>query len=209
MFSEQLTDPLFALALSRDETQAGFGGYLTLGGIPDISDPYINASSTFGSASFETSPEDCGSNQLARYLITADGISWSSSSGSEQAQSSVPFQYEVDSGTTLSQFPDSIATAANALFQPPATQNSNGLYVVSCDAIPPQLSVEIGGVILPVNPTDLIWNPENGACLSGIQAMNPSLSFGILGASVMQSLLTVFDWGEEQIHVASRPQYKS
>ncbi|KAK5104782.1 hypothetical protein LTS08_002675 [Lithohypha guttulata] len=33
-FKQQLTKPVFALALSRDENGSGFGGFLTIGGIP-------------------------------------------------------------------------------------------------------------------------------------------------------------------------------
>lgn len=33
-FKQRLTRPIFALALSRDESRSGSGGYLTIGGIP-------------------------------------------------------------------------------------------------------------------------------------------------------------------------------
>jgi hypothetical protein len=47
LISDQLIQPLFSLALSRDESQNRNGGILELGGIPDLTDPQVNASSTF------------------------------------------------------------------------------------------------------------------------------------------------------------------
>ena len=41
------------LALSRDESNTSCGGEMAIGGIPDITDPKINASSTFASTAFE------------------------------------------------------------------------------------------------------------------------------------------------------------
>lgn len=47
---EKLTEPVFSLALSRDESNTSYGGEIAIGGIPYITDPKINASSTFASA---------------------------------------------------------------------------------------------------------------------------------------------------------------
>lgn len=209
MFTEGLVDPLFSMAISRDASQSGFGGYLTIGGIPDISDPYINAASIFGSAAIELNPEDELTGQFSNYAINVDAVSWSSSSGADTATNSTSFLYIVDSGTTLSHFPNDIAAAVNALFQPPATLGSNGLYSVSCSAIAPLISVTVGGVILPINPVDLKWSGGTDGCASGVQGLLPSYPIGILGDSAMRSLLAVFDWGEKMVHLASRLDYES
>ncbi|KIW35422.1 uncharacterized protein PV07_02119 [Cladophialophora immunda] len=209
IFTQGLTEPLFSMAICRDASETGFGGYLTIGGIPDLSDPTINAVADFGSALLELNPEvsGCG-DRFTHYTIIPDGLAWADASGDFGDQDATPSLYIVDSGTTLSRFPPAIAQAINALFDPPATLNSQGLYVVSCDATLPQLSLFVGGVELPVNPIDLVWF-SGEICVSGVQSIQGDSLVGIIGDSLMRSLLVVFDWGEKMVHFASRPVYDS
>ncbi|OAP59491.1 hypothetical protein AYL99_06789 [Fonsecaea erecta] len=206
IFYEGLTEPLFSMAISRDASETGFGGYLTIGGVPVRSDPRINALGEYGSAPLKLNPEvlGCG-NYLTHYTIIPDGFAWSDTSGDSGGRNVTPALYIVDSGSTLSRFPPAIAKAVNALFDPPAQLNAQGLYVVPCDATLPRLSLFVDGVELPINPIDLIWF-SGSKCLSGVQSIQGTSRVGIIGDSLMRSLLVVFDWGEKMVHFASRPK---
>ncbi|KAH0841095.1 hypothetical protein AYO21_06588 [Fonsecaea monophora] len=209
IFYEELTEPLFSMAISRDASETGYGGFLTIGGIPDTEDPRINAVGDFGSAPVELNPEipSCG-DYFTHYTIVPDGVAWADGAGNFADEDATPAYYVVDSGATLSRFPPAIAKAVNALFDPPATLNSQGLYVVSCDATLPQLSLFVGGVELPINPLDLVWF-SGTTCVSGVQSIRGDTVVGVIGDSLMRSMLVVFDWGEKMVHFASRPVYDS
>jgi hypothetical protein len=191
IFQDGLTAPLFALAISRDASQTGFGGYLTIGSIPDISDPYVNASLEYASA-----PIQGGPGMVFGYEIIYESLAWDGGSGGS-GQNATPANAIVDSGTIFIHIPAADdAAAVNALFVPPATL-VDGAWQVSCDAQPPNFSVTVGGVYLPVNPADLIWyNADGGVCMSGIQS---NTGITILGDPFLRSVLAVFDWGSEQI----------
>lgn len=207
IFTDGLADPYFSIAISRDASGSGLGGYLGIGGVPDVSDPQINVTSDYGSAPMDLNP-GFQLDQLSNYVISVDAVSWVDPSRSTVVVENTPFPYLVDSGTTLSSVPDSDAEAINGLFQPPATLDSNGYYTVPCDAIPPQISITVGGVVLPINPVDLILSGE-GSCLSGVQPLTSGQQYGYVGDTFLRSLLAVFDWGEQQVHLASRPLYES
>ena len=99
-FVENLTAPLFSLSLSRDPADLGFGGYLTIGGVPDVSMPTINASSTFASTPIQILQDQFlgATPEYQFYTITIDGLVYGPfTPGSGEAST----QFIVDSGTTL------------------------------------------------------------------------------------------------------------
>ncbi|KAJ9652439.1 hypothetical protein H2198_008309 [Neophaeococcomyces mojaviensis] len=69
-FSERLTAPVFALALSRDESNSGNGGYLSIGGIPPL-DLVGVKSGVFASTPIKVLP---GDSKFRYYLISIDGL---------------------------------------------------------------------------------------------------------------------------------------
>lgn len=217
-FVENLTQPLFSLALARDTSnQFGFGGYLTIGGIPDITAPAVNASSTFATTSLDYISALVPANQnpdnyqfYLYYLITIEGLVYGPFFPGF-GESAVPFI--VDSGTTLNYFPTEDADLFNALFYPPAIYSDEyGGYVVDCDAIPPELGITIGGQTFYHNPSDLIFNTGlDNVCLSGVND-GGALGQGnvyILGDPFLKNVLAVFDVGNSSMSFSSRIYYDS
>jgi aspergillopepsin I len=202
IFSNNLTPSVFALALSRDDSATGFGGYLTIGDVPDISDPYVNASSQYATVPFLSDPE---TDTISGYSIQYDGLSWSGGS------SSLMERTIVDSGTIFIYVPSSAAEAVNSLFDPPATLTDEGLYQVDCKATAPEgFAVIIGGMSFPINVQDMGWySTYNGFCYSAVQDSKLVGEANILGDPFLRSVLAVYDWGNEQMHIASRTYYES
>lgn len=214
IFQEGLADPLFSIAISRDASNKGYGGYLAIGGIPDTSHPEINVSSDWSSADIQPNPLMDSGSEFTNYVIEVDSIQWSDSRGSSSPMfdlDSESFLYLVDTGTTFTFVPKADAAAVNALFQPPARLDADGYYEVQCDATPAQLNLTVGDQLLLINPDDLILERAAGdnRCYSGVQPIMPDYPIGILGDTVLRSLLAVFDWGEKKVHLASRPFYDS
>lgn len=103
-----------------------------------------------------------------------------------------------------------MAVAINNLFQPPATYLPTvGQWFVLCDAVPPTLSIKIGGQTIYHDPTSLIL-PEVKApgntnyCSTGIGLGPPGNDFYILGDTFLESIVTVFDLKAMEISFANR-----
>lgn len=182
--SDALTAPFFALAISRDESNTGYGGVLTIGELPDMTDPRVNASPDFVSALIEP-----GANAYTAYNINAD-ISY----GTQVLSASIagPTQWLVDSGTTLLNLPAQDAAAFNALWQPPATPTGD-IWMVECDATPPKLVVDISGSSFAINPLDLVRKVD-GVCYSTVAGVRAGYG-AILGTVFLRNVLAVYDWG--------------
>ena len=69
-FEQKITAPIFALALSRDESNSGNGGHLSIGGIPDLDMIGVN-NPEFASTPIRVLPRD---DQFRYYLIIIDGL---------------------------------------------------------------------------------------------------------------------------------------
>jgi len=69
-FEQNLTAPVFAFALSRDDSDSGNGGYLSIGGIPDLNAVGVK-NPEFASTPIRTLPQD---NQFRYYLIEIDSL---------------------------------------------------------------------------------------------------------------------------------------
>lgn len=187
-FNPPLT-PQFALAISRDLSGTNYAGSFTIGGIPHPNDPRVNSSSTPVTAPWEY-VTDISNTQYSFYAISVNGLEIGDSYEDD------PRQYIVDSGTTLMYVPTAFANAFNALWQPSASTASDGIVMVSCNAIPSSFSVVINGIAIPINPADLVWyNGEN--CLSGIQDAGSRGNW--LGDVFLRNVIAVFDWGNHQM----------
>lgn len=179
---DKLTKPMFSLALSRDLSNTGFGGYFAIGGIPDLSKPAINARNSFITVPF--SPDS--------YYITIDGIAYSSPT-TPSVSDTTHRDYLVDSGTAFIIAPSADAAAIAQLFNPPASPYF-GLYRVDCAATAPQVQFIIGGASFIINPKDMIfYNERDGSCVSAIA---PGDSNYVLGAPFLRNVVAVFDWGK-------------
>lgn len=210
-FVDYLTAPLFTLSLSRNPSNFGFGGYLTIGGVPDLCMPTVNASSTFVTVPMEASEYAYSTPTYEFYVITIDGLVYGSFAPGS-GKSSIPIV--VDSGTTLNYFPTDDVLAISALYDPPAYNSSDyGYFVVPCNATPPTLGVTIGGETFYHNPLDLIYFGEglpDGLCLSSIQdggSLDSPETIYLLGDTFQKNVLSVFDVGNKQMHFSARPYY--
>ena len=203
IFADGLSNTEFSLAISRDESQAGKAGYLTFGGVPDLSDPEVNVTSYYAAAPWEIN-NAYNSTGFSVYTISTDSISYSNSTSNQIDENS--YQMLVDSGTTLIVFPEATATAVNSLWNPPATL-TNGTWYIDCNAVAPTVSVTIGRMSFLINPVDLVYGGvagSSGTCSSSIVGGNPTL-----GEFFLRNVLAVFDWGNEQMLFAQRPYYSS
>lgn len=204
VFKDGLTPPIFAFAISRS---APHGGLMTIGGIPDIHDPKINISSQ---SMVATVPIEKPNNLQHHvwYLITVEGLQYEGASETEGKG-----QYVVDSGTIQTLVGKEQAAKINALFDPPAVFSKKyNSYFVQCDAVAPELGVNIGGETFMFNKKDLILDlgPEFGStCESGIQVGTFTGDYPpILSSLFMRNVLAVFDVGKTEMTFASRPYYE-
>lgn len=86
-FDSQVTTAVFSLALSRDESRSGKGGYLSIGGIPDLEVVGVEGGkkAEFASAQIKVIR---GDDRFRYYLVEAEGVVVGVA-GSEGAQGSV------------------------------------------------------------------------------------------------------------------------
>jgi hypothetical protein len=186
--TDQLATPYFALALSRDLAGNGYGGIMTIGELPDLSDPRVNTTNIY-----TTQIINPGAYGDVDYRINAD-IAY----GTPQLNPSIqgPVSYLVDSGTTLLHIPASDAAAFNALWDPPSLTHVNGIYRIDCAAKPAKLVVKIDGVNLEINPLDLVRRISDGTCYSTVAASPAGYT---LGEVFLRNVLAVYDWGQRSM----------
>ena len=203
IFQEKLTNPIFALALSRSPTS---GGVLTIGGIPKLDAPHVNA--THGVQ--VTVPNEPlhreGNKNLTWYLADVEGLVYP-----HARKGAGDGQYVVDSGSSTLSVPAADAEAINAAFDPPAMHNKTLGYYVRCDAKAPPLGVQIGGKVFYVNPKDLALDPGpgyDGWCLSAVQPLISNLLPRILGMAWLKSVVAIFDVGKSEMTFISRMEYQ-
>ncbi|OQV05013.1 hypothetical protein CLAIMM_09817 [Cladophialophora immunda] len=204
IFIDQLSRPMFSLALSRSSRNTSPGGMLAIGGIPHPHDPIINATGSFTVKPIEPSkPQliDPTHPELQFYTITIDTLVY-------DGVNVTSHQYIVDSGTTLMYVPTQDSKVINGLFDPPA-RVEEGLYLVNCNATAPDMGIRIGGTLFELNPVDLILDEDipGGLCISGIQS--GPVGHYILGDTFLNNVLAVFDIGAAEMAFSPRPFYSS
>ncbi|CZR55318.1 uncharacterized protein PAC_05205 [Phialocephala subalpina] len=204
-FEQNLTDPIFSLALSRDgagKTGSGYGGLIEIGGVPDLKQAGVNASTDFVGTAIQILERQWINPLKPAYQFYTIGVDSFVYKNSKSAK----IQYIVDSGTTLNYVPSAEAAAINALFVPPA-QNVNGNYMVQCNAEAPQVGIKVNGTTIALNPADMILkaNERGTQCQSGI-ADGGSGPF-MLGDVFLVNVLAVFDLGNMQMKFSQRQYY--
>ena len=189
---------MFTLVLSRDLAQAGYGGSLTIGGVPNLSDPRVNAKNSFTYSPIVPTLL-VSDTELSFYTIEVDTVSWGSGS-SKGSDSVANRRWAVDSGTSLIYAPTAVAQAYNALWQTKTFHPKEGIWSVPCGSTPPAFSVTIGGTVFQINPKDLIQpgNSDGSSCISAIIDVggNPPL---LLGDTFLKNVVAVFDWGNQRL----------
>jgi len=190
------TPAMFSMALSRDNAGTGYGGSLTIGGVPDLSDPRVNAKANYAYANFEVTPS-ISQTYYSYYTITVDTVTFGS--GSKKQSDSKKRLYVIDSGTSLIYLPSKLAKAYNSLWSRPATFHpKTGEYYVPCDATVPPFSVTISGKIFTINTKDLLQSNGDGTCLSTILDVLDGNTL-LLGDVFLKNVLAVFDWKNQRM----------
>lgn len=193
MYKQGLSDPTFSLAIQRDGSSVG--GYIAFGGLPAA----VTTNGSFASTSIQVLTAQGGSADTF-YTITPDALVYKGAATKNSAQ------YIVDSGTSLTYLPTTVAKTVAGLFSPKATlDSSQGAYFVSCTATAPSFGVKIGGTTFTLNPKDLILQGQKdtttGKCLLGLT--DGGTGPFILGDTFLSNVVAVFDVGAAQMRFAT------
>lgn len=192
----------FSLALSRDASDTGYGGSLTLGGIPSLSDPSVNVSST----NFTSAPIQIYSNtsetDYSWYSIVLDGFDF----GGNLTLPDTPTI--IDSGYNGLEIPKAIATELNEHWSPKGNVSGTAVFL-DCDAVLDRpFGIKIGGRTYFIESSDLVGQMTNGTCYSLVISGLPPNGYSI-GDPLLKNTLAVFDWGEMVMSWYPRMQYAS
>ena len=173
----------FTLALgSKDEQE----GVIVFGG--------VDTSKFSGSlAKLPIIPANQSPDQVPRYWINMNGMSLSPPSGKNKTYPGSNLPVFLDSGSTMTLLPSSLASAIAADFG--ATQaDSNGFYDIDCSLANVQGSLNFAfqGTTIQVPYSELVRSVTSNppSCFLGI---SPSSSFTLLGDTFMRSAYAVFD----------------
>lgn len=204
MYSKGLiANEYFSLLIERQTS--GPSGYLAFGGVPDIAFTQNFTSTPIITTTIEGYPDSYDFYTINIVSMELNGVAISNSGGSA-------VEYIVDSGTTLNYVPTSVADAINKAFSPAATYSSaDGVYIVSCTAKAPAVSIDIAGTLFAINPLDMILDAGDGICISGWMdggSSNTEDVF-ILGDTFQKNVVTLFDVGAATLQFAGREFYAS
>lgn len=211
MYKQGSTAPWFSLALDRpprNSTTGGPGGYFGLGALPPV-----KHSSVFAKAPVEITDAiplafTNDIRQITEWTLGIEAVTWGVRNGSLRATNTTRFQAVVDSGNYFNQIPQPMADEIHKAYNPPAVLDPlTSMYVVDCDAVTPILGFTIAGQTFYHLPEDLILKTVDGRCVSTI--LPPAggvgdLSLNFLGDVFMQNVVSVFDFGINEMRFAAR-----
>lgn len=220
MYEDGLVDSCFSLAILRNVS--GASGYLTLGGLPPIDFVETFATTPILVTSISGYPKGYDFYTIEVDSINLNGKALSGGSGAKYIVCLTWHKrdycdkrlmlIQVDSGTTLNYYPTSMANAVNAAFSPPATYNdTQGAYVVDCNAAAPAHTITIGGTEFTISPLDMILYAGDDLCISGIDdgGNDASEDLYILGDTFQKNVVSVFDVGAAEMKFAPHVNYTS
>jgi hypothetical protein len=211
MHKQGLTAPYFSIALNRQNESPGI---LALGGLPGASIRYENASTR---AKFEYLIFKDGSintpgnlkKEYSLYLIKPTGFT----AGSRTIKMIVTAA--IDTGSPMNFVPPDVSEAVNRGWSPRATfDRRSALWIVNCDATPPEFGININGTKFVVAKEDMVVKGgagtlptilENGRCFSTVQSSGV-VDFGlqILGTPFLKNVVAVFDIGAAEMRFLNR-----
>ncbi|KAL4978993.1 aspartic peptidase domain-containing protein [Aspergillus desertorum] len=209
-----LVEPYFSLALQRldGDQETGDGGVLVLGGLPDVK--LANNFTTVAAEYYKAAEfrSDNGTRLRSYWATTVQKITYG-----DNGEHTASYQTIVDSGAPMNYVPTEVADGFNQRFSSRAQwDDTQGAYLVDCDADAPDFAVQLGGTTFKLNPADLILHSgvEYGGeeiCVSAVtrgleQQVNEtdSTELYILGAGFLKGVVAVFDFGNSQMRFAER-----
>jgi hypothetical protein len=192
----------FSLALSRDESNSGTGGLLTIGSLPSLTDPAVNVSSTKLSSAAIQHFYNVSTTQYSFYSILIDGFEFGGQFHSPNTSTIV------DSGYNGLEIPAETATLLNQKWSPPGNMSGSTLYLDCGATLSQPFGIRIGGQTYYIQSADLVGQMMNGTCYSLII---PGLSPNgySLGDPLLKNTLTVFNWGNMTLDFYPRMHYAS
>ncbi|CAG7950886.1 unnamed protein product [Penicillium salamii] len=212
MHKEGKIEPNFSLALARSpqNQSTSFGGYLTLGGLPPVKyDPEFAVTPV----EFTDIPLNftSGKRVLSYWTTTIDEVTFGPSSNN-LTTNSTKFKAFIDSGNYVTYLPSAVVEPINALFSPPATYNEDlKAYVVDCSSKAPQFGLKLGNQTFFHNGSDLIFRVD-GICVSSLfpseKVSLGDVTVNILGVPFLKNVLTVFDFGNDEMRFAKLLEVK-
>ncbi|KEF52535.1 uncharacterized protein A1O9_11377 [Exophiala aquamarina CBS 119918] len=219
MSEQGLIDPYFSLAIARTSQNEtiGFGGYLTLGGLAPAN--HSDKWATVPVEIHETIPANftSGERVISYWTTTVNGFRYGPATpvggGSQNDAKNLTtddtrFQVFFDNGNYLTFLPEKIVAPINALFDPPAIWNDElSIYVVQCDAVAPAFGITLDNQTFFHDGRDLVYQTEAGICISNL-VPSETISIGditlhIIGAGFYKNVLSVFDFGKNEMRFAS------
>lgn len=208
-----IEEPYFSVALAhtpRDNSSTTFGGYLTLGDLPPVAhDPDF---ATVPVEILDAIPKKFTSGKRTRsyWAFTVSAVTYGNETEAPTTNST-KFQVFTDTGNDFSILPSAVVDPINAQFDPPAKFNSTlGASLVDCNAKAPTFGVEIGGQMFYHKGEDLIFQVDDGICVSGLISSDRVASGGIgiqlniLGVPFLKNVVAVHDFGKHELRFAQR-----
>jgi hypothetical protein len=185
----------FSLAISRGAEGSNDGGIFTIGGLPNLKDPRVNATDDFASSPLEGALDWDPKTKVAWYMITVQGLYYGHL-GNKTVNTEAA-QYLVDNGSPTIDLPQEDTERWLSSFDPYMPPNNKTIdREVSCNATVPALALRIGGKLFPMNPTDLVVQ-IGGKCFSKVgSGTAPPYT---LGDRFHRNVIAVYDWENEQM----------
>lgn len=183
--SGAVSENVFSLALSRDDSNNGNGGIFTIGGVPDPSHPQVNVSVDAYTSAPLVPFSEVSDTELSFYSINVDSLVLGDAAWNKG------LQIIVDSGAPSFQVPTATAKAMNSYWSPAIGDNG----AIACDAVLLEpVGIAVGGTTYYVNTEDLIRHAPSGSCYSYITGSDGSDL--LIGDPFLKSVLAVFDWDQ-------------
>jgi hypothetical protein len=191
--SDLVTPHQLTLAISRDASSKGNGGYLVIG---DPTSLLANANVGADTTITATVPMEFthGFSYHTFYSTTPDQVVYTDTATS-------PHQYILDCGSQYLFLHDYDTTHLAPLYDPPATIGDSGLYTVPCNAKPPKLGFTFNKVTFNINPIDMIVTDAQlpkGTCYSAVQSEN-YVGNPTLGDTFFRNVVVIHDWSKMQM----------
>ena len=210
LYKQGSVKPFFSISINRNPVNVsnGDGGFLGLGTLPPV--PH---KSTFAVAPVErldVLPPIFTNNEIV-YTYWALSVK---STIVDSVTMTTSFQAIVDTGNFYNYVPTELASSINNAFHPPATKNvdflDTGSYSVSCNATSPTFGLTFSNnETIYMDSRDMLLQNSHGTCTSAfvdadvIGAVS-GITFSILGTPFLQSVVSVWDFGNDEMRFAKR-----
>lgn len=210
LYQRGLVKPFFSIAVNRTPVNVSNadGGFLSLGTLPPV--PHKLTWATAPVEIIKVIPPFFTNNETAKTY-------WALSVKSTSVNSvfnTTSFQALVDCGNFFNFVPAEVALAVNNAFQPPATRSETfletGIYDVSCSAVAPTFGLTFDNNVTIYNDLrDTLVENADGTCHSAFVDANilgeaSGVVLHILGKPFLQSVVSVFDFGKDEMRFAER-----